>query len=106
MPQKIKKTLTIQEIAIAKKLHTKGKNNQEIVGIINTKRVDPALHINCGRISEIINGQKGQDIQMATEEELQKFLLSPAPQEDTSPISDNTLSKLLKLKKMRIISWI
>lgn len=99
MPQKIKKTLTIQEIAIAKKLHTKGKNNQEIVGIINTKRVDPALHINCGRISEIINGQKGQDIQMATEEELQKFLLSPAPQEDTSPISDNTLSKLLKLKK-------
>lgn len=99
MPQKIKKTLTIQEIAIAKKLHTCGKNNQEIVGIINTKRANPSLHINCGRISEIINGQKGQDIHMATEEELQAFLSLPISQEDTSPISENILSQLLKIKK-------
>ena len=70
MLQKIKKTLTIQEIAIAKKLHANGKNNQEIVGIINTKRANPSLHINSGRISEIINGQKGQDIPIATEDEL------------------------------------
>ncbi len=99
MLQKIKKTLTIQEIAVAKKLHADGKNNQEIVGIINTKRANPSLHINCGRISEIINGQKGQDIQMATEKELQTFLSSSAQQEDTSPISDSTLSKLLRLKR-------
>lgn len=99
MPQTIRKTLTTQEIAIAKKLHANGKNNQEIVGIINTKRVDPALHINCGRISEIINGQKGQNINMATEEELQTFLSSAITQEDTSPISERTLSQFLKLKK-------
>ncbi len=99
MPQKIKKTLTIQEIAIAKKLHDNGKNNQEIVGIINTKRANPSLHINCGRISEIINGQKGQDIPIATEDELQAFLSSSISQEDTSPISESILFQLLKIKK-------
>ena len=51
-------------------MHANGKNNQEIVGIINTKRANPSLHINSGRISEIINGQKGQDIPIATEDEL------------------------------------
>ena len=99
MPQKIKKTLTIQEIAIAKKLHDNGKNNQEIVGIINTKRANPSLHINCGRISEIINGQKGQDIPIATEDELQAFLSLSISQEDTSPISESILFQLLKIKK-------
>lgn len=59
MAKRINKALTQQEISIIKKLHNIGKNNQEIVGIINSKKANPSLHINCGRISEIINGKKG-----------------------------------------------
>ena len=98
MAKRINKALTQQEISIIKKLHNIGKNNQEIVGIINSKKANPSLHINCGRISEIINGKKGADISEASEEELKKFLETPIYKEDTAPLSDNTLSKILKIK--------
>lgn len=98
MAKKIKKSLTHQEIAVIKKLHEEGKNNQEIVGIINSKRESPSLHINGGRISEILKGYKGTDINIASDEELEYFLKTTQTQIDTSPISDYTLSNILKIK--------
>ncbi len=98
MAKKIKKSLTQQEIAVIKKLHENGYNNQEIVGIINSKKESLSLHINGGRISEILKGQKGIDVSIASDEELEIFLNSSKPQIDTSPISDYTLSSILKIK--------
>ncbi len=53
MLRKKNKSLTDVEISIIKRLHSDGKNNQEILGIINSKKDTPSLHINPGRISEV-----------------------------------------------------
>ena len=82
------------EIAVIKKLHENGYNNQEIVGIINSKKESLSLHINGGRISEILKGQKGIDVSIAYDEELKIFLNLSKPQIDRSSIFDYTLSSI------------
>ena len=61
MLRKKNKSLTDVEISIIKRLHSDGKNNQEILGIINSKKDTPSLHINLGRISEVIKDKRAAD---------------------------------------------
>ena len=98
MATKGKKSLTDEEISVIKKLHADGKNNQVILGIINGKRGNPSLHINPGRVSEVLKNQKGNDIQAASEEELHAFM-DKKVLEDNSPISESALSQMLKIKE-------
>lgn len=56
--RKNNKSLTKTEISIIKRLHNDGMNNQEILGIINSKKANTSLHINPGRISEVIKNKK------------------------------------------------
>lgn len=98
MATKGKKSLTDEEISVIKKLHADGKNNQVILGIINGKRGNPSLHINPGRVSEVLKNRKGNDIQAASEEELHAFM-DKKVLENNSPISESALSQMLKIKE-------
>ncbi len=98
MVRRNRKSLTDIEIRIIKRLHNDGKNNQEILGIINSKKGNPSLHINPGRISEVIKNKRGADIAPAEDDVLNAFLNKSEEKSEISPISDIMLAKLLKLK--------
>lgn len=70
MLRKKNKSLTDVEISIIKRLHSDGKNNQEILGIINSKKDTPSLHINPGRISEVIKDKRGANVTAADDDTL------------------------------------
>lgn len=98
MLRKKNKSLTDVEISIIKRLHSDGKNNQEILGIINSKKDTPSLHINPGRISEVIKDKRGANVTAADDDTLKSFLEETDKKVEESPVSNITLSKLLKLK--------
>ncbi len=101
--RKNNKSLTKTEISIIKRLHNDGMNNQEILGVINSKKVNTSLHINPGRISEVIKNKKGADVLPANENELKLFLDKQKTITDISPVSDEALEKILRLKQDDIL---
>ena len=101
--RKNNKSLTKTEISIIKRLHNDGMNNQEILGVINSKKANTSLHINPGRISEVIKNKKGADVLPANENELKLFLDKQKTITDISPVSDKALEKILRLKQDDIL---
>ncbi|GHB20089.1 hypothetical protein GCM10007094_05050 [Pseudovibrio japonicus] len=105
MPKK-RNSLSEYEVSIIKKLLDTGNHqNQEISGMINRFRGDPEKDISTGRISNIKNGdiQKYIPIEPASDEDVQEFLSSynvkPAREGHDGPLSDATLSALLRTSK-------
>lgn len=96
-------SLTEVEVAVVKALIAAGKHsNQEIAGLINRARGDPASDISSGRISNIKNGQikKYADIPAAGAAEVAQFMAKAAPLAlaDGGPLSPARLAKLMPPK--------
>ncbi|KAB2698302.1 ATP-binding protein [Ochrobactrum sp. Kaboul] len=76
-------------------------SNQEIAGLINRSRGDASTDVSTGRISNIKKNQikKYLGIPAASKEDVDLFLTAKIPKiEDSNPISDSELSKIIKIK--------
>ena len=96
-------SLSDAEVAIIKALLAGGKHtNQEIAGLINRARGNPARDVSTGRISNIKNGEikKYAAIPMADAAKVAQFLASITPQNlvDDGPLSPARLARLLPAK--------
>ncbi len=96
-------SLTDAEVGVIKALIAAGQHsNQEIAGLINRARGDPASDISSGRISNIKNGQikKYADIPAAGAAEIAQFMAKAAlpALTDEGPLSPARLAKLMPPK--------
>ncbi|MHB8287448.1 MAG: AlbA family DNA-binding domain-containing protein, partial [Caulobacteraceae bacterium] len=96
-------SLSDAEVGIIKALIATGKYaNQEIAGLINRARGDPASDVSSGRISNIKNDQikKYKGIPAVEASEVEQFMAKAAPPalNDEGPLSPARLAKLLPAK--------